>query len=624
MPDYAVSTAFIGKDKGITALFEKMERAAKSFGSGASSALDRVSRSSDRTHNSLRNTTKAGHKFGTIVKGILTANALRGGIGMVGGALQRVGTDFLDFDDTMVASATQFDDIGVKAERFGDRLEELEKKWMSFARGSRFGMAEIAKAGEYFASSGWKSAAAEGLMPYFLKSARANRVEDLDEYVKAMVSIHGGFRLKTGDPVKDSQTFVTMLDQITQGAADAIGGVTDLKESLKVLAPIWKNSETTASTIAYASVLQNAGFPYDMIATAGKNAKMRLARQDIAEGLGLSGINVEDPKTGKLKSILQLFEEIDAKMKKLGIKPGSKADMNIQEKLFGLYAVAGNQSMLQALGDYRKEIERIEKSSGVAGERSDLIAKYSSKDKFLVMRNALMMKGAQVLNHFNRPGQSGLDGLIERIEKFDPRGFIEAFATIGTAIKGVWTVIEPFVPYLPVFLKAWLGWQALIGGMKVARFAGEMIGLLKIALAFSPWVVIIGAIIAGLVFLEVKFKVFSQLWKFLSDLVTETIVPAIGKAWDWLGDKIAAIVNLMSRPITTPVKWLWNQFDPETQDAIMRGLGGGVEAPNKREAEARAGGWHGRLDVAAPSGSTISGKSTGMSTFETNLLGVNP
>lgn len=631
MPDYAVSTAFLGRDKGITALFDKMGRAADKFSRKAEDSFNRVSRSSDRMHNSLRNSSKAGYKLGTIVKGILAANAIRGGIGMIGGSIQKLGTDFLEFDDTMVSAAAKFDDIGMSASNFGGELIRLKKEWRSFALGSRYSAAQVAKSGEVMAESGWGSRAAAGVTPYLLKSARANRITDLNEYTDSMVGIFQGFNLKTGDPLKDSKAFVTILDQITQGAVDARGGITDLKESLKVLAPVWQESETSAATIAFASVLQNAGFPGDMVATAGKNAKMRLARPDIVAGLAASGIDVTDKATGKMKPLLHLYDEITAKMKEVGIVPGSKEESAINQTLFGLYAVAGNKSMLQHLADYRREIERVQNQSvGVAGKTSDLIAQYSTWDKLIVLVTTSMDKGFEVLERFNAPGQKGIEGLTEKIKNFNPRGFIEALGATAKFVTTLYKLFEPFLPILPYLIAGFTTWSlvvkpliAMIGGVwgwvtAIAAAVSEM-GIFGGMVAAGGLIIGgIAAVAAALVYLELRFKLVSRAVKWLwNGLVT---------VWDVIAEKISYVLGLLGKLAMVPIGFVanllgWNASDT---DAMLRGFGGG-QAPNAREAEARAGSWNGTLTIAgAPSGSSVSGKSTGMSSFEMHMLGANP
>lgn len=68
MPDYAVSTAFTAKDR-VTRAFEAMGRGADKFGGKASAAFNKASRS--------------GSRFGDIVKGILAADIIKQGVGLL-------------------------------------------------------------------------------------------------------------------------------------------------------------------------------------------------------------------------------------------------------------------------------------------------------------------------------------------------------------------------------------------------------------------------------------------------------------------------------------------------------------------------------------------------------------
>jgi TP901 family phage tail tape measure protein len=596
MPDYAVHTKFTARD-GVSATFDAMGRSADRF--------------HDRTSTAFRNATKHGYKFGTVVKGILAATAIHGGIRMVGSVVQNVSSNFLDFDDTMVSAAAKFDDVGLRASNFGEKLNQLKSDWRTFAVGSRFSANEVAKSAEIMAESGFDSAFSKGVTPYLIKTAQANRSKDLGEFTDTMTGIFNGFNMKTGNAAKDSQSFVTLMDQITQGAIDARGGITDLKESLKVLAPIWQESESSASTIAFASVLQNAGFPGEMVATAGKNAKLRLASPNIVAGLKASGIDVTDPMTGKVKKNLELYEEINAKMKAVGVKPGSAQDIAINEALFGKYAIAGNKSMIQHLAAYRKEIERIEsRSRGVAGTTSDIITKYSTMNKVLVLAGVATDKVFEVFEKFNGEGQKGIEGLTQRIKNFDMKGVITAISTTGQALGVLWNIMQPFIPLMPYFIAGWVGWNVALKAFAAYKIASV---IWNIGAAMTAGLGPMGAMTTAVGALGKALLTISA--PFLA------MAPVLGTAGGLL------LVSAMTSKAMKDNGWGDNrssdQLLKEAED--YRNKKSNWEAPNAKEAEARRiqSTYQGTLTVAAPKGSTLTQKTTGAPTFDVQLLGAN-
>lgn len=552
----------------------------------------------------MRNATKHGYNFGSIVKGILAANAIRGGIGMVTNGVQKVVGDFLDFDDTMVSAASKFDDVGIKAEDFGGKLQKLKEDWRAFAVGTRYSAADLAKSAEAFAEAGWNAVTAKGVTPYLIKAATAAREKDIADFTNVSVGLMQGFNLKTGDANTDTKNFVTLLDQITQGAVDAIGGIKDLKESLKVLAPVWQESETTAATIAFASTLQNAGFPGDMVATAGKNAKLRLARPDIVQGLKLSGIDVKDPNTGRVKAVVNLYEEIAAKMKKVGIKPGSPEDIAINTALFGSYALAGNKSMLQHLGAYRAEIERIQtKSKNVAGDTADAINQYSTMSKVLMLVGTVTEKAFTVLEAFNGKGQKGIEGLTERIKNFDAAPLISGMKSAGAVIGLAWDVLSPFLPALPWIVAGWWAWNAALKVFAAFKFAGVIWQIGQ-------------AMIAGLGACGALETAMASLWVAMAPMVTGVLaIAAIGGIGAALYSGVTGKDNFISQ-----IAQNLGIVPKLSHDSEGHVIGYADEAPNSKEAEARRIQFNGQLNIAgAPPGSTFSSSVLGAPNFSANL-----
>lgn len=586
-----IMTAFTARDE-VSPAFDAMGRASDRFSSKASSAF--------------RNATKSGYKFGTIVKGILAANAIHGGINMIGNSVKKVGTDFLEFDDVMVDAATKFDDIGASSKNFGKQLDDVKSKWRSFALGSRFSAAEVAKSAKSMAEAGWDSKLAAGVTPYLLKAAQANSEKDLSSFSDAMTGVWQGFNLKTGDAQKDAASFIKILDQITKGAVDAIGGVTDLKESLKVLAPVWQESESTAATIAFASTLQNAGFPQDMVATAGKNAKMRLASPAIVKGLAADGIRVDDPTTGKIKPIVQLFEEIQAKMKQAGVKPGSSRDISIHEALFGKYAMAGNKSILQHLAAYREEIGRVEnQSKGIAGNISDKKAEFSTMNKLIILAGVATDKVFQVFESFNKGGQQGIEGLTQKIKEIDLKPFIADLKTIASATSTLWNILSPFVPMLPYLVAGWLAWNVAIKAVAIGR-AIYLFGFLAntLILGLGP----MGAMTTAIGALATAMTALA------APILAIAAVGGIGAA---LYSGITGKDNFISR--FAQDLGLVPKLSTD-ENGVVNGY-----APNAKEAAARQVQFNGRLDIAgAPQGSTVSSTTSGAPAMQMHLLGANP
>ena len=128
MPDYAVSTAFTAKDKGITDAYDRMGRGADAYGDRAERAFEKVSRGAEHSGQALRNATKHGYNFGAILKGIIAADLIRSGVGKVKDAVTGTVGEYLRFDDEMSQAVAKFSDLGPGVKDFQGHVNSLGKE----------------------------------------------------------------------------------------------------------------------------------------------------------------------------------------------------------------------------------------------------------------------------------------------------------------------------------------------------------------------------------------------------------------------------------------------------------------------------------------------------------------
>jgi TP901 family phage tail tape measure protein len=605
MPDYAVGMKFHAKDN-LTSALNRMSDAVDAFSRKSIAAdvgMKRIGRSAHDTASSFRNATKEGYKFGTIVKGIMAASAIRGGLGMISNGVRTATTNFLEFDDTMVSAASKFDDITMSAGNFGAQLGQLKKDWRDVARGTRYSAVEAGKLAETFAEAGWRSAAAKNSAPYLIKAAVANREKDLGEFASSVIGVFQGFNMKTGDPFKDAERFNTLLDKMTQASVDALGGITELKESMKVLGPTWGTSETPGAALAFSTILQNAGFSGEMIGTAGKNLKQRLADPLIAKTLKANGINIEDLSTGKIKTSGDLLKEISESFKTNGIKPGSAQELAIGKYLFGSWGLAAIKNVMANLREYNKEVDRIENGSkGVAGRIHDIVMEHSTLSKLLVLSGVAGDKFFEVFEAFNTSGKKGIDGLIETVKNFDTKELIRGLRITVDTLSLMWSVISPFAPLLPYIAQGFLAWKMVMAGFTLINFVSGL-GVMNGGLAMMN-LQLTGIVVAFGTIAIAMLAVFA-IWEAGKSAFT-------GK--DNFFSKMAQDAGLVPK-LSYDANGRVNGYASDNQSS--------APAPNSKEAEARRVEFYGLLNIAsAPPGSTVSSHTQGAPNISMRLLGM--
>lgn len=606
LSDYAVRTDFLGQDR-ISSVYDQMGRAADRYGERAQSAMNGAARSADHAGQALRNATKHGYNFGAIVKGILAANAIRGGIGYIANGIQGTVRQFLDLDDVAVAAAAKFDDMGYASKNFGKNLDTVKSQMRSWAAGTRYTVTEVANAVHSFSEAGWSDNVVKGLMPYMMKAATANRVTDLTGMIEDLSSSFRSFGLDTGSPEERSKKFIRFTDQMTKGALDAAGGIDSLKEAMKNIAPTWKGSNDPADAIAYAVQLLNAGYQPDIIGTAGRNAALRIASDPrVKAEFDAAGIPLEypkgHPKAGQLRTYLELFEDLKKRMDKIGVKFGSSKDIAINRMMFGAWSVSSNKTMLDNLAGWRQEIGRINtESTGIAGHVSDTIKQYSTMDKALSLLSTSAEKAFSVLEAFNKKGQTGIEGLTDAIRTFDTRPMIDALTGTYNALAPIGKFIAANAGILPSLVQAWVAWN---GAMKVS----QLVDYIAIAGGLTAVSTPLAAIVASLGALEAYKSLTTGQDNWISQLAQSLwIVPKL--AHDDQGN-VTGLDSNQSAPWFVGPDGRFNWQDRAERDAANAFR----PTPPAR--------FQGQLTIAgAPKGSTLEQSATSPAGFNAVLLG---
>lgn len=611
MPDYAVGTKFTAKDQ-VTATYKRMGQAADNFRRRSSSAF--------------RNASKEGYKFGTVMKGILAANAIHGGVGLVTNGIRTAVGSFIEFDDTMVAAAARFDDIGPKAADFRGELDKLKLGARQAGAGTQYALTDIATALDTMAKAGWNSKVALGTVRSFMDLATASG-EEFAATVSMGNDLLGAFGLRSSNVQTQIANQARLNDILAKSGLDANGELIDMFETMKMVGPIASTAGVGMEEIvAMAIALSNAGIKGTQAATALKHALLNIPSKKMAAEFKANGVAIAD-SNGNIRKYSDILTEIGTKLSKLG----NREQTQILERIFGLYGIAGGAGLIKNLEGISIAEERLKSAAGTSKDVSDVMEKYSSKIKLARLQNALLDKSFSVLERFEYQGKKGIDALVASISKWNPERLINGIQFIVNGLKALWTIIKPFVPFIPYLIAGFVAFNVTLKAMAIlqtvsmfyrlitaARLAIGTMATLNLIMAANPAVLIataIAAAVVGLIYLEKKFGIFSKAWEYFSTLIKD-FMEWIQQTTFW------KILSGIANGLIGAGKALINMEIPDTSIMAENSQ---TAAPNQKEAEARRIQFNGRLDIAgAPQGSTVQSKTTGAPGIDMQLLGVAP
>jgi TP901 family phage tail tape measure protein len=612
MPDYAVAMKFTAKDH-ITKTYQRMGEAADAFNRKASAGAR-------NTASSFRNATKEGYKFGTVVKGILAASAIRGGLGMITNGVRGAATGFLDFDDAMVGAFARFDDLGPRSKNIQTELMNLKQGTLDAIRGTEHSAVSAGSAMDFFAKANWSSKSALDALRPMLNLSTASG-EEFSATVDMTNDLLGAFNMRSEDSGKQLAYLSRMTDVLTRSGLDANGGLVDFFETMKGVGPIARSVGASLEDVGAMQVLlANAGIKGTNAETALKRALINIPSDRLKKKFEGVGIAIED-SAGNVRSYIDIFADLNKFMGSMG----NRTKINIAEDIFGMYGVAGGINVLSGLDKVVKERDRLMSSKGITEEISEFRRQYSTQIKLTILQNALLEKSFSVFENFKYQGMTGLDGLVKAINDWDPKELIGGLQATVNILSVMWRIIEPFAPYLHLIAQGFLGWKMVMAGFSVINFVSGLGmmngGLAMMNLQLTGAVAAFGAIAAGMLAVfaiwEAGKSAFTGKDNFFSQVAQDIgLVPKLshdanGRVTGFAGDGQSLATSVPS---------------------VMSGLGGlrfpGPEmfnmapAPNSKEAEARRIQFEAQISLAnAPPGTTVSSHTRGAPNIPMQLLG---
>ena len=425
MPDFAVSTAFLGKDK-VSGIFQKMGKNAGIFG--------------DKSSRSFKRASKSGTGFGTILKSILAAGFIQRGLSMLTSGLKEVGTQFISLDQSITSASAKFGDLDLSTKKGQETLLQLKEAARTTGALTEKTATEAAGGLEFWALAGVSAAQAMVLLPGSVDLATIAE-QDLALATDIASDSLGAFGLMTKDTGQLQKNYTRLLDVMAKTTTTSNTDLVTLFESIKKGAPTFTAAgQSLESFNAITGILANNAVKGAEAGTMIRNMMLRLAKPtgEAYDSMKLLGITTKDSQ-GNFRDIVDIiadFEKATAKM-------GTAEKTAFLTTIFGARAITGMNIVLQegseSLRDYRTELE----NSAGASQKMAAIMRQSLQNRMAALQSAAIELGFQFMETFEKFGGDAIDKLTGFLRTIPLKEIMQDLMRLGQPISQlVGSVIE--------------------------------------------------------------------------------------------------------------------------------------------------------------------------------------
>lgn len=420
MPNFVVSTLFKGKDL-LTPIFRRQTALITKFGDKSSKAFHKASQSASR--------------FGDIVKGVLVANVLQRGVGLLARGIRTAGEEFIDFDAALTQAGAKFPEV---VKRGTDSFNQLGAVARKVGAETQFTAADAARGLDFLAMAGFNAAQAMVALPGVTDLATIANT-DLARSTDIATDALGAFNLMSKDTDQLQRNLARVTDVMAATVTSANTDIEQLFETMKFAGPVASNAGASIETFStMAAVMANAGIKGSLAGTAMRTAFVALSAPTAAAQKVLSrlGVSIRD-SSGNMRDMFDILNDLRRGTSKMGTAQKTAAFNTI----FGRRAIAGMSVVLNAtdesLRDYRQSLEE----SGGASKRMATDIRKSIGNRLKELQSGLIELGFRFLEAFVGKGENALDTLIQAIRRFDVKPIVEGIKTIvnivGVAVDGI-------------------------------------------------------------------------------------------------------------------------------------------------------------------------------------------
>lgn len=569
MPDFAVSTAFNASGNVL-----------KKIG-----AMDKgINRFGDSSTRAFRKASRAGTKFGNIVKGILVADVLKGALRGLTAGLRTTTEEFINYDQAITSASAKFKDLNTNTIEGQKTLQSLMDTARQVGATTEFSATQAAQGLDFLAMAGFSAEQAIATLPGVVDLATVAQT-DLARATDIASDSLGAFGLMTDDTVQLQKNFTRVNDVFAKTMTTANTNMEALFESVTKGGPAFTAAGQSIETFsALAGVMANSGVKGSESGTALRNVMLRLASPaagaaKIMEDLG---VKIKDSQ-GNFIDVIDILGDFEKGLEGMGTAQRTAALSTV----FGARSVTGVNILLKegtkSLRDYR---DGLIDSAGASKTMADVI-RGSIGNQLASLKSAALEVGFQFIDTFKDKIGPAIASFTEQVRSID-----------------VAAIVDNFKSFIDVAL----------------RFRGVLFGMA------AGWVAFKVAMGGAAIFRAIKgFILFSKALR--AAAAAQGILNAVMMA-NPLGLVIAAIAVLVAGVVL-----LIDNFDAIASffgfgdNKINEGEGSASEriAPNESTLAAQEIRFQGQLNIAgAPEGSTAESEISGAPGIRMDLAGVNP
>jgi TP901 family phage tail tape measure protein len=394
--------------------------------------LDRMNRKIQR---GFRQNTRAAKSFGSTMKGFLAAGVIERGFGRLAQGARETAFQYADFDDAMTGAAARFKDIGVGAKDFDKRLKSLKKSTREFALETKFTAVEAANAMNFFSKADFTEKEALGSLRSVMDLASATG-EDFAQITDWSTDLLGAFGLAVDDSAKKIKNFKRMNDALGLTAIRANVTVENLFDTFKDVGPVATQllDETPESLLAIARSLASSGIKSTKAMTGMRGLMLSLVdtTSEGAQVFKTLKISMSDPKTGDLRKVKSIMDELVEKTKHLG-----KEDLSeVMAAIFGKIPLASVAIFMKKLG----EIGTFEKTLDNAGgtvKRVATVINTSLGNQVKILGSAFLEFGFKFMDPWEKDMKGAISRVAESMRELDPSVISKGLRDVVTKSEDV-------------------------------------------------------------------------------------------------------------------------------------------------------------------------------------------
>lgn len=476
MPDYDLSIRFHSKDE-ITPVLKRITGQSKILGANFVRDFGRMSKSALGVKN--------------IIGGILGASVIQRGIGAMSMGIRGLTTEFLDFDQAITGAAAKWN-----IERGTDAFRELGTVARDVAKVTPYSAAQAGQGLDYLAMAGFDAKQAMAALPGVTElaiSSNTDLAEASDIASDALSSL--GLMVKDDTQLKENLSRVN--DVFAKTTITSNTNLQMLFESMKLVAPVATGLGGDVEELsAMLGTLANAGIKASMSGTALRNMYLRLTGGTREVTKVLEKYHIEVSKDGKMRSMIDILEDIKTKTASLNDEQRQAAFTN----LFGARAIASATVLMKAGST---ELHRYETQLRNARGASKQLAEEMSKswsNRLAAMKSQLIELGLKVFDIFDKEIPSAFKFLETTIANFDAESFVkwikQTYEDLKTLAEFIGKVTNPIVEFAKMGSGIGVGLDDIAAGMLAFKVA--TMGASAAAAAFGVAAAPIALTVAGI------------------------------------------------------------------------------------------------------------------------------